>query len=89
MYIRYRRTWKYPFDRTETERARVSHRRAACAYIAHNIMMLFNQVIHVLVYNIGMSCLSWQWHRAGYRQFEPYRWRPCGVTRDFAPAQSW
>ena len=23
------------------------------------------------------------------RQFEPYRWRPCGVTWDFGPEQSW
>ena len=23
------------------------------------------------------------------RQFEPYRWRPCGVTWDAVPEQSW
>ena len=23
------------------------------------------------------------------RQFELYRWRPCGVTWDFGPEQSW
>ena len=23
------------------------------------------------------------------RQFEPYRWRPCSVTWDFGPEQSW
>ena len=23
------------------------------------------------------------------RLFEPYRWRPCGVTWDFGPEQSW
>ena len=23
------------------------------------------------------------------RQFEPYRWRPCGVTLDVVPEQSW
>ena len=28
-----------------------------------------------------MSCPSWQWQRTG-NQFEPYRWRPCGVTWD-------
>ena len=23
------------------------------------------------------------------RQFEPYRWRPCAVTWDVVPEQSW
>ena len=22
-------------------------------------------------------------------QFEPYQWRPCGVTWDFVPEESW
>ena len=26
---------------------------------------------------------------AGGSRFEPYRWRPCGVTLDVVPEQSW